>query len=360
MENKKMKISKLQNWMKKQQIDGFIIQDPINIFYFTNLNISPGEILITRDELFLFVGRRDEAMLKDISPIPVYLSEKREELFSNLIKEKKLLKIGFDSNCTLFSSYQKMMNFLKKIDSGNTSVSLVGFNNTLMKLRIIKEKEEINAMKKAAEIAWSGFCYIHSLLKEGITEAFLAMEFEIFCRKNGAQKLAFDPVIAFGCNSAYPHHQPGDTELKNNDVVLIDVGVVFNQYHSDLTRTVFFGSCSSLINNFYNMVKTAHSEALKLCRPGIHVCELYKCVTDYFSSKGYEKHFIHSLGHGVGLEIHESPIINNNNKEDILEPGMVITIEPGLYKENEGGVRYEDTIVITENGYENFYPDKEV
>ena len=183
------------------------------------------------------------------------------------------------------------------------------------------------------------------------------MEYEIFCRRNGAQKLAFDPIICFGKNSAEPHHQPDATALKINDIVLMDIGVVFDNYHSDLTRVIFFGQGDPLLEEFYDVTKKASQAALELCRPGTALKELDLAARKVLKEAGYEEYFLHALGHGIGLETHELFIIKYNGKDKdlILKPDMLLTIEPGIYKNGIGGVRYEDMILITGSGYENLY-----
>jgi Xaa-Pro aminopeptidase len=212
-------------------------------------------------------------------------------------------------------------------------------------------------MKKSAALVWKGFEHIRRSLKVGVTEKELALSFEIFCRKQGAEKLSFDPIIAFGKNTAYPHYRAGDVKLKKDQLVLIDIGVVVDHYHSDMTRTVFFGNPDPRLVLLETVVKKAHAAALKLCKVGTKVGDLDKAARQVIEKAGLKELILHSLGHGIGLETHEFPRLKYKGEDQstLLQEGMVITIEPGLYLPGVGGVRYEDTIVITSKGYTNFY-----
>jgi Xaa-Pro aminopeptidase len=170
--------------------------------------------------------------------------------------------------------------------------------------------------------------------------------------------MAFEPIIAFGANSALPHHRASETKLKAGDVILIDIGVVLNNYRSDMTRVILPKKPSAFVKQIYTIVREAQQAALDLCKPGVPLKALDLATREVMRKADVETHFVHSLGHGVGLDIHEYPRIkfDGEDKEVILKPGMVITIEPGLYFPKQFGVRYEDTIAITKTGYENFYP----
>jgi len=193
------------------------------------------------------------------------------------------------------------------------------------------------------------------MLKEGISENELAIELEIFWKRRGSKAIAFDPIIAFGSNSSMPHYRVGQRKLNTGEAVLIDIGVNLNHYHSDMTRVVFFGDPDPKIASIYEIVLKAQELALENCRPGTPIAELDASARTYIEQKGYGENFTHSLGHGVGLEIHELPLIRSQSPgaDTQLEEGMVVTIEPGIYLPGIGGVRIEDTVAITRDGYEN-------
>ena len=225
-------------------------------------------------------------------------------------------------------------------------------------LRLIKDAHEIRLMKKAAELGYKAYQYIRKKLKPGVTEIELAKLLEIYCLKEGATGMSFEPIIAFGKNSALPHYHPGKTKLKANDIVLFDLGVMLNGYASDMTRVDFVGKVDPKLREIFEVNKAAQRMALAKCRPGVKLKELDIAARRVMKSAGYEEYYVHGLGHGIGLEVHEFPGIKVKgiDRNVVLEPGMVITIEPGIYLPGKGGVRYEDTIVITKDGYVNLYP----
>ncbi|MBU6446593.1 MAG: M24 family metallopeptidase, partial [Verrucomicrobia bacterium] len=216
---------------------------------------------------------------------------------------------------------------------------------------------EIAALQKAAHLTWQGYKHAMGLLKEGITEAEVALEFEFYCRKHGASALSFSPTVAFGENSAYPHYRAGQTKLKKGDVVLMDVGAVVDHYAGDMTRIAYFGERDPQIVHFEKLVAEAKQKAIQAIRPGVRFGLLDQIVQDTFAAANVKQLYIHALGHGVGLEVHEFPRIrfDGEDRDVLIQAGMVITIEPGLYQPGVGGVRLEDTLVVTETGVVNFF-----
>ena len=339
------RISKLQSFFKTWKIEACLIENPLDLFYLTGLQLSLGIVVILPSKVQLFVDGRYFEFAKKNSPVPVELLSK--ESVSTFLRAVRML--SFDSSSTTVARLDQ----LKKIHAKG----LNGIPQPLKQLRSIKEASEIKAMKKSAAVVWKGYQHICCSLKAGITEKELALSFEMFCREHGAEKLSFDPIIAFGKNSAYPHYRPGDVELKKDELVLIDIGVVVNHYHSDMTRTVFFGKPDSRLVLLQTVVKKAHAAALSLCKSGTKVGDLDKAARNVIQKAGLQDLIQHSLGHGIGLETHEFPRIKYQGEDQniLLCEGMVITIEPGLYLPGVGGVRYEDTVVINSQGYSNFY-----
>lgn len=180
-----------------------------------------------------------------------------------------------------------------------------------------------------------------------------------FCRKKGASGLSFSPIIAFGENSAYPHYRAGKARLKKGQSVLIDVGAILENYCADMTRLVYFGEPDPRILHFEKLVKRAKEMAISHVKPGVKAGLIDQVVQDEFDKENVKQLYTHSLGHGVGLEAHEFPRLRFNgvDKDVILKPGMVFTIEPGLYQPGVGGVRLEDMVLVTANGCENFFSD---
>lgn len=321
----------------------YLIADPIDIFYLTGQNVSSGILVVGKKSFLLVDGRYFESCKKS-SPIPVYLI--KEGLLFELVKDSLIV----DQDHITYGAYLKLAETAKK-----AGITIRAEKSLLKSLRAIKNKEEIALLKEASELGLQGFDYAASLLKEGITELEIACELEYFWRKKGAQGVAFEPIIAFGANSAMPHYRASNATLKRDDIALIDIGVKWKHYHSDMTRVVFFGNPNSKLKEIHAVVKKALDAALNELRPGVALKEIDGAARNLIVKHGYGEYFTHSLGHGVGLEIHEFPIIKSALPigDVLLKAGMVVTIEPGIYIPKLGGVRLEDTVVITVNGYEN-------
>jgi len=342
------RILELQNSLQNKPFDAWIVEDPIDLYYLTGESFSVGQLWATQKEVLLLVDGRYIEKAKQTLKIPVALNSWERAL--EFVLKNQLKKVAFDADKTVFSKVEELK---KKMGS---SVAFEPVSLITKEMRKGKDEKELIQVKKSAEILWKGYQYIKTLLKEGILEKEVSKKFEIFCLELGAEGLSFEPIIAFGENSALPHHRAGERSLKKGDIVLIDIGVVFNCYASDMTRIVFFGKPDPLLVKWLDIVIAAEQAAIELCQPGRAVKELDVKARSIFKSHDVEKYFVHSLGHGVGLEVHEQPRIRFDIEGGVLKPGMVITIEPGLYLPGKGGVRYEDMIVITETGCENLFP----
>lgn len=219
-------------------------------------------------------------------------------------------------------------------------------------MSIIKTNEEVEKLRKAAILGDKCFEYICNFIKLGMTEIEIANEINDFFMKNGASALSFDTIVGVGANSAFIHSTPTDNKVKNDDIILLDFGCVLDGYCSDTSRTIFFGSATDKQINIYNLVKKAHDNAIDK----IQIGDLASIADEYgrknIQNAGYD--YAHSLGHGVGTEVHESPVISYRNTETRLEKNMVFTIEPGIYLEHEFGVRIEDTGILKDDGFEPF------
>ena len=224
-------------------------------------------------------------------------------------------------------------------------------------VRAVKNKRELTSIVAAQRISEKVLLETLKKLRTGITELQVEALIKKSFIKHGAPILSFPPIVAFGKNSAYPHYRAGNQKLKKGDVVLVDIGVVVDKYHSDMTRTFFFGKADPRLIVLDSVVKKAHAAALAVCKKGAKVGDLDEAARKVIQAAGLENLILHSLGHGIGLETHEFPRLKyqGEDHEAVLSEGMVITIEPGLYLPGVGGIRHEDTIVITQKGYENFY-----
>lgn len=358
MKSYHQRLAKVQALLAEEGCDGLIIDDKINLFYLTGMSLSSGKLVIDLKEAHLIVDSRYIELCKKNSPFPVVLAEGSQsfsKIFSNPIYDH-LQFFGFNSDNTTYGDFLQLQ---KEIDRFNLTthrnISLKPIENPVAKLRIIKDESEIKTLREAAKLGSEGFDFVCSLLKEGVTEAELAVELEIFWKRRGGKTIAFDPIIAFGKNSSMPHYRVGNEKLKKGKSILIDIGVNYENYHSDMTRVIYYGKPDPKLIAIHLIVQKAQELALNLCKPETLIGELDVVARNYISEQGYGENFTHSLGHGVGLEIHESPTIRDKlpYNELSLKAGMVVTIEPGIYLPGIGGVRIEDTVVITPTGHEN-------
>lgn len=351
------RLERLREKFSSLPCDGLLIEHPTNLFYLTGLELSAGKLLITsKDQLLIVDGRYIEICSKQ-TLYPVQLS--KENNLNEWIQFLNIHQIGFDQQHTSYESFITLNQLAANLKSSNYKLNILPLKSIVQELRLIKDEEEILLLKQAAQLGYKGYEYIVSLLREGVTESELAFELEFFWKKRGAKRLAFDSIIAFGPNSSMPHYRAGQAKLEKNTHILIDIGVNLSHYHSDMTRVVFFGTPPKDIREIYPIVEEAKAKALLLCRPGTLIGDLDRAARGWIASKGYNDYFTHSLGHGIGLDIHEPPRIHQTGQYSHLplQKGMVITIEPGIYLPNIGGVRLEDTIIITDQGYENLYPN---
>jgi Xaa-Pro aminopeptidase len=216
-------------------------------------------------------------------------------------------------------------------------------------LSIIKDAEEIARIRKAVRIAEKAFSDVLKLVKPGISEKDIALDIEFKMRALGAENAAFDTIVASGQRSSMPHGRASDKKLRKGDFVTVDFGCLYHGYASDITRTVVLGKASEKQKSIYNIVLSAQKAACKAVKPGLACARLDGVARDMIMKAGYGDYFGHGLGHGIGTIVHDKPVLNPQSN-DVLEPGMVVTIEPGIYIPNWGGVRIEDDVLVTANG----------
>lgn len=326
-----------------EQVSGpCFIEDPVDLLYLTGMTLSKGRLLIGASEPILFVDGRYYQRAKQEAPCSVSLWDEQ--------KKRGEKRLGFDSAVVTYEGYLALKKDFPHVEWIPTPHPVKTF-------RSMKDAKEIAALRKAADLTWQGYQKVVASLKEGVSEEEMAWEFEFFCRKNGASGLSFDPIIAFGEHSAYPHYRAGKSRLREGQVVLVDVGAVVDGYHGDMTRIFYFGPPDPQISEWERIVKRAQKKAIDAVKPGIKCGQLDQIVQDEFDRANVKQLYTHALGHGIGLETHEFPRIkfDGEDKDVELKPGMIFTIEPGLYQSGVGGVRIEDMILVTETGHQNFF-----
>lgn len=326
-----------------------LVTDDISIFYFTGLANSEGNLLITADESYLLVDfRYIEAAEKNVKTSKVVMFSQIYDVLNELISVNDIKEILLESDKVTISKYNEMQKNLKASLKDSDELS-----ERIKLLRLIKNENEVEKLKKAQNIAEKAYLEVLNIVKPGITEKQIALELEYLMKKNGAEKIAFDLITVTGKKTSLPHGVPGDVQVETGDFVTFDIGAVYEGYHSDMTRTVVIGEASDEQKKIYNIVLKAHLEGLKAVKAGVRCCDVDKVCRDIIKEEGYGEYFGHGTGHGVGLEIHEEPRVNPKG-ETVLKPGMVITVEPGIYLPDKFGVRIEDTVLVTEEGFETF------
>ncbi len=335
------RIEKAQKLISRFDVDALLIENPVDLFYLTGLSLSLGRLIVAKSHVTLFVDGRYIENARRSSPCKTELLN----LFSQSLTPFN--RIGFDSSFVSYDGYLE----LKKMAPSKEFVPIA---MPLKTLRMKKEKTEILALQRAAEVTQLGFKHIASLLQEGISEEELALEFEFFCRHKKAERLSFPSIVAFGENSAFPHHRAGKTVLRRDQIVLMDLGAVVDGYAGDMTRVVFFGQPDLQLKKDAELIRKVQRDAISMIRPGILFKELDDKVRSELDKHGCGSLFTHGLSHGIGLETHESPRlkIEGGDRDLVLESGMVFTVEPGIYRPGLGGVRHEDVVVVTDTGYQ--------
>ena len=332
-------VKQVQKTLSTLQLEAILIENKEDLFYLTGLPLSVGKLLISKNSATLLVDSRYYEMAKShFNTLPD--DENNWKMCCGHYQ-----KIGFDGLSLSWERVQSLKNQSPEIEW--VSVPL-----PLKEIRALKSPKEIEKLGKAADLGSEGYDYLVDSLKEGITEKELAHQLDCFWRDRGAKGFSFEPIIAFGENSALPHWRANDRALKKGDTVLLDIGVIFDDYHSDMTRTLFFGEPDPEMKKIYEIVREAQARAIRELKPGVTGKMMDAVARNYIDEQGYGKAFSHSLGHGIGLETHEWPFLRSRPPygEDILQEHMCVTIEPGIYLPGLGGVRIEDTLLITEKG----------
>ena len=310
---------------------------------------SAGMLLIFKECAYLIIDfRYIEKARNTVKNCTVMEQENLTEQINSLMKKHNAKSLAVESMDMTLSR----MSFLEKKFPDIEFIKSDELSNNIYDMRTIKSTEEIEKIHKAQKIAEKAFDEILGFIRPGVTEREIALKLDNCMLENGAEGLSFETIALAGANTPMPHGVPGNYKVKNGDFVLMDFGAVYDGYHSDMTRTVCVGQSSEKMGKIYDIVLKAQLEALKKVKSGITGSELDGYARDIIDESGYGDFFGHSLGHGVGMEIHEFPTASSKS-ETILKENMVVTVEPGIYLPGEFGVRIEDFVVVTENSHQN-------
>ena len=332
--------------LKKSNLDAFLVTKLSNVFYLSNFTGSNGQILITKNKnFFLTDSRYDEQSRNEVKKeYNIVIYKKLKEQLKEIINKEKISKIGFESQHLTYNEYLEFKSFL--------DIELIPVRNVFENLRNKKKQNEISKIKKAIYIAEKSLENIREkLFDKKITEKEFAFILEYEMIKNGADEKSFPVIVASGVRSSIVHGVASNKKIDTKSLVLIDFGAKYRGYCSDKTVTLIFDKKNSEIKKIFNIVKDAKNFAIDKIKPGEKTKNIDKIARDYISKKGFGKFFMHSLGHGVGIDVHEKPTISPLS-EEIIEEKTVFTIEPGIYIQGKFGIRLEDMVYVNKTGAE--------
>jgi len=341
------RLQKLRQSLIHQDLDVLLVSQPENRHYLSGFAGSTGWLLISASNAFLAVDFRyvEQAKSEALDFEVVHIKGELADWLPQLASELGFKKIGFEADQVSFAAYHQLC---KATSTTHQQLRLIPTTGLVESLRAIKETEELEFIIEAVELADAAFEYAKSVIHPGATEKEIAWELEKFLREKGSETIPFDIIVASGPNSALPHVRPSERAILKGEPVVIDLGARVNGYCSDLSRTLCLGEESKTFSKIYDIVLGAQLTALATIGAGMNGDQADRLARIVIDQAGYSEAFGHGLGHGIGLEAHESPRLGPNSS-DLLTNGMVFTIEPGIYVTSWGGVRIEDTVVI-ENG----------
>ena len=343
--NVKGRIERLRALLTEKVVDAVLVTKEENVHYFSGFRGDSTALLVTHERLLLVTDSRyteqasAEASLYEIV-------EQRDGLYrkvAELAVEAGVVALGYEGAALVCDQYEKLKEMLGEI-SFDTSLALDA-------LRQVKDTDEIALIRRACAIADEGFAHIIRYIQPGMTELEVAAELEHYMRTLGSERPAFQTIIASGVRGSLPHGIASDKVIARGELVTMDFGAVCAGYHSDITRTICVGRADARQREIYDAVLSAQMRALAVLRPGVTGIEVDRIARDSLAEKNFEQYFGHGLGHSLGLEIHEEPRLSKAGKH-IMQPNMLITDEPGVYIPGWGGIRIEDTVLITADGSE--------
>ena len=362
------RIRKVRSYLDGEGLSGLVLlnvesSNRPNLRYLTGFDCSFGALAVGKSELlFLTDSRYIEAAGEELNPLRDSLNLTLEE-----VGGKRLRSIGERVHEAMADGAGEIA-----VDPRNISLDhfnqmedlidgLTGKRGPCAKIRWVKDQGEIDLQRRAAQLTDQGLERTLEDFRPGMTEEELALKVEFYMRKAGAEEVAFDSIVASGPKSAMPHAHPGDREIREGDLLLFDIGARYGGYCADMTRTVHVGEPEEDIKDLYRVVLDSHFAGLDALAAGEKGSAVDQAARDVIERAGYEDKFRHGLGHGVGLEVHEGPRLSQTG-EARLEPGMVVTVEPGVYLPGRGGIRIEDMVVLTEEGPESLsgFPKEEL
>ncbi len=350
------RITRIQKKLRRKKLDAILITQPGNRRYLSGYSADDHDISESSGAL-LIPARKAPVLLTDFRfQIQAEQETKKMEvllypkglhaLLKKLLPDLGISSLAFESHYTLHSSAEKLKSMCKKL-----SITLLPTSGIVEKMRQVKDEEEIDIIRRSVLLNEKVFKKVHKTIFPGQTEIDIALALEATMRRRGAEGPSFASIVATGARSALPHAVPGAVKIIKNKALMIDMGLVLDGYCSDMTRTFVVGKASNKYLKIHRLVRKAQLAAISRIRAGVSAASIDKTARDIIVKGGYGKYFGHALGHGVGLAVHEAPRLGGRNRAQ-LKAGMVITVEPGIYLPDWGGVRLENMVVVREDGCE--------
>lgn len=338
------RLQQLQTSMANKNIQSLLITNPVNRRYISEFTGTAGVCLVLQQEAYFITDFRYVEQAKE-QVLHMEIVEHKGQIYEEVLKllhKHEIEEMAFEKESVTYLEYEIIRNILK-------GVQLQPVRRMVEELRLIKSVEELDVLQEAADIADEAFVHIQSYIKPGVREVDVALELEFFMRRAGATSSSFDIIIASGVRSALPHGVASEKVIEEGELVTLDYGAYYNGYCSDITRTFAVGEISKELQAIYETVEKAQALGIEKIKSGMTGKEADAIPRDFITEAGYGSYFGHGTGHGLGMEVHEGPTLSPRS-EEVLKPGMVATVEPGIYIPNVGGCRIEDDIVITETG----------
>lgn len=339
--------------MQKLKLDSLLLTAPPDLAYLTNFTGDDSIGLFTTNDFHLVTDfRYKEQAAMEAGWLDMVLREgKMDETLAQTVLAAKVKRVGFEANRATFGQIHALDKAIKD-KAGKETVELVPVEDLMVNVRKVKDDHEVALIRKSAAIAEEAFNAIRDEIKVGQSENYLAGLLILELRSRGASDSSFPVIVAAGANSSLPHYRPSDALVRDGQPLLFDWGAIFDGYCSDITRTLMIGSVTPKMKQIYKIVLEAQEAAIKFIRPGVTTQQADRVARDVIDKAGFKDQFGHGLGHGIGREIHELPTMRRTGGDEELRPGMIITVEPGIYLPGEGGVRIEDDVLVTHSGCE--------
>ena len=342
------RLKRLRSVLTEKEIDAILISTPENRHYLSGFVGTAGWLFISHERAILATDFRYTEQATNQAPDFEVLQVAGWKWFVEQLEELGPSKVGFESQHVTMAAYRRIVAAIKDMDDEKRP-TLVATSNLVENIRAVKDAHELTMLQSVIDISDKAMEAVIPTLQAGQTEREIAWMMEKAMREFGADSLSFDTIVAGGPNGAMPHHRAGDRPVREGEPIVIDMGAKLNGYCSDITRTACIGQPDEQFNKIYNLVLGAQLAAIATIKPSLNGEEADNLARTVLDDAGYKKNFGHSLGHGIGLAVHEFPRVGPTSP-DILEESMVFSVEPGIYLSGWGGVRIEDLVVLEESG----------